>query len=200
MYKWLIAFFLVFSGGTLLADIKSSDEAIHNELRALLNDLEEAVNSKKYDQLPQYFHKNMTITMSNQEVLRSPEDIAKFFAFWFGKSGKLDHVEMKLTADALTQLYADKTIGLVYGSGVENTYLSDKRFFPMKTKWSATVIKDTDGKWRILSLHIGVNFLENPVMSMIEDNGKNLVLLGGAGGFLFGLLAGFMVWRRRKAE
>ncbi len=199
MYRWLLVLFLVFSGGQLSADVNSNDEVIHNELRELLKGLEQAVNSEKYDTLPQYFHKNMTVTMSNQEVLHSPEDIAKFFAFWFGEDGKLDHVEMKLTADVLTELYADKTMGIIYGSGVEDTYLSDERFFPMKTRWSATVIKDSDGKWRVLSLHMGVNFLDNPVMSMIEDNGKNLVLFGGVGGLLIGLLIGFILWRKRRS-
>ncbi len=200
MYKWLVVLFLVLGSGQLWADVQDSDEAIHNELRSILTGLENAVNSGKYDQLPQYFHKDMTVTMSNQEALRSPEDIAKFFAFWFGEGGKLDHVEMKLDADALTKLYADKTIGVVHGNGVENTYLSDKRFFPMKTRWSATLIKDSDGKWRILSLHMGVNFLDNPVISMVEDNTKNLMLIGGGAGALIGLLIGFLLWRKRKPE
>lgn len=198
MFRWLFVFTLIFGINQLSADVAIEDKAIHNELRGVLQGLETAVNSEKYEDLAQYFHKDMTVTMSNQEVLHSFDDISKFFAFWFGENGKLDHVEMKLNADSLTKLYANKMIGVVHGSGIEDTYLSDSRFFPMKTRWSATLIKDSDGIWRVLSLHIGVNFLDNPVMSMVEDNGKNLVMLGGFGGLLLGLLIGFILWRKRK--
>lgn len=198
MYKLLFLLFLFFSGGVLSAEVETNDQVIHNELRALLTGLETAVNSEKYDDLAQYFHKNMRVTMSNQEVLSSYEDIGKFFNFWFGKDGFLKRVEMKLTADTLTELYANKTIGIVRGLGEENTYLSDSRFFPMKTRWSATVIKDDDGKWRILSLHLGVDFLNNPVLSMAKESGKYFALIGGTGGLLLGLLLGFIFWRKKS--
>jgi len=191
---------MFFGGAALSADVNEPDHAIHEELRDLLRGLEKAVNSEHYDQLQQYLHKDMRITMSDQELLTSHADVERFFQFWFGPGGYLKRVEMKLTADAPTELYADKTIGIVRGSGVEDTYLSDSRFFPMKTRWTATVIKDDDGRWRILSLHIGVNFLDNPVLSMVEKSGKYLALAGALGGLLAGLLAGYLLWRRQTAS
>ncbi len=200
MYKWIFVLVLLLTSGTLFAaETNSEDEAIHNELRALLYGLENAVNSEHYEDLPQYFHKNMRVTMSNQEVLSSKEDIGKFFDFWFGKDGYLKRVEMTLNADELTELYADKTMGIVRGKGVENTYLSDSRFFPMQTRWTATVIKD-QGEWRILSLHIGVDFLDNPVLSMVEESGKYLALFGTLVGLILGLLLGFVFWRKRRSS
>lgn len=198
MYKVLLVLFLFLCGESLVANVDTKDEAIHNELRALLIGLENAVNNEKYDELAQYFHKNMRVTMSNQELLSSHEDITRFFDFWFGKDGYLKRVEMKLTADTLTELYANKTIGIVRGTGEENTYLSDSRFFPMQTRWSATIIKDNDGQWRILSLHLGVDFLDNPVLDMAKESGKYLALFGLLGGLLLGLLFGFLLWRKRS--
>jgi len=191
---------MFFGGAALSADVNEPDHAIHEELRDLLRGLEKAVNSGQYDQLQQYLHKDMRITMSDQELLTSYADVERFFQFWFGPGGYLKRVEMKLTADAPTELYADKTIGIVRGSGVEDTYLSDSRFFPMKTRWTATVIKDDDSKWRVLSLHIGVNFLDNPVLNMAEKSGKYLALAGALGGLFAGLLAGYLLWRRRTAS
>lgn len=181
----------------MAANPNEADHAIHEELRGLLRNIEEAVNSEQYSNLHQYLHKNMRVTMSNQEVLVSYAEVDKFFNNWFGPEGFLRRVEMKLNADALTQLYADKTMGVVQGSGVENTYLSDNRFFPMKTRWSATVIKDEDEKWRILSLHIGVNFLDNPILSVAEKSGKYFLIGGVAVGLLLGLLGGFIFWRKK---
>jgi hypothetical protein len=50
-----------------------------------------------------------------------------------------------LTADALTELSPDKTWGLVRGSGTEDYILADGRSFPMKTRWTATVVKNPEG-------------------------------------------------------
>ena len=198
MFRWLFVGILLLGGVHLSANAIEPDHAIHEELRALIKGLEEAVNSEAYDKLHQYLHKDLRITMSNQEVLSSHEDVDKFFNFWFGPDGFLKRVEMKLDADSLTELYADKTIGIVRGSGEENTYLSDSRFFPMKTRWTATVIKDVDGKWRVLSLHIGVDFLDNPILSVAKESGKYMAVAGALIGLLIGLLAGFMLWRKRQ--
>lgn len=198
MFKWGF-FILIFFGGfnLLSAAADESDHMIHNELRGLLHGIENSVNTEQYDQLGKYFHKNMRVTTSNQEVLNSHEDITKFFHYWFGPGGVLKKVEMKLDADALTEFYANKTVGVVRGSGVENCYLSDSRFFPMKTRWTATVIKDDDGKWRILTLHIGINFLDNPVLSVAKESANYFGIIGGIAGLLIGLLIGFFVWRKR---
>ena len=198
MFRWLFTALLFLGSVHLWANVNEPDHAIHEELRELINGLEEAVNSEQYDKLHQYLHKNLRITMSNQEVLSSHEDVDRFFNYWFGPNGFLKRVEMKLEADTLTELYADKTIGIVRGSGEENTYLSDNRFFPMKTRWTATVIKDVDGKWRLLTLHMGVDFLDNPILSVAKESGKYMATIGALLGLLFGLLTGFVLWRKRR--
>lgn len=200
MFKWVFVILVSLGGFNFLsAAADEPDHAIHEELRGVLGGIQNAVNTEHYEQLAQYFDKNMKVTTSNQEVLSSHEDITKFFNFWFGPSGFLKKVEMKLDADALTEFYANKTIGVVHGSGVENCYLSDSRFFPMKTRWTATVIKDEDGKWRILTLHIGINFLDNPVLSVAKESANYFGIIGGVAGLLIGLLIGFFVWRKRKS-
>ena len=122
--------------------------------------------------LGQYFHHTVRITTINQEVISSNDEIEPYFERWFGEGGYLKTLRMELEADALTEFYADKTFGVVRGSGKEDYVLSDKRFFPMETRWTATVSKDSDGQWRILTLHIGTNFLDNPILSMAENSAK----------------------------
>ena len=178
---------------------QEADQEIHEELRGLLSGIETAINAEKYGDLAQYFHEELRITTINQEVMSSRDDIEPYFDFWFGEGGYLKKLDMKLEADALTEFYADKTIGIVRGSGEEDYVLSDTRFFPMKTRWTATVIKDTDGKWRILALHIGTNFLDNPILSMAENSVKNAGIGGAVVGLLVGLLLGFLLWRRKRA-
>ena len=177
---------------------QEADQEIHEELRGLLSGIETAINAEKYGDLAQYFHEELRITTINQEVMSSRDDIEPYFDFWFGEGGYLKKLDMKLEADALTEFYADKTIGIVRGSGDEDYVLSDTRFFPMKTRWTATVIKDTDGKWRILTLHIGTNFLDNPILSMAENSVKKTGIGGAVFGLLLGVLLGFFLWRRKQ--
>jgi hypothetical protein len=173
------------------------DHAIHEELRGLLRGIEQAINSEKYGDLAQYFHERPRITTINQEIISSRPEIATYFNKWFGPGGYLKKLKMTLNADAPTEFYGNKTFGIVRGSGDEDYVLSDKRLFPMKTRWTATVIKDTDGKWRILSLHIGTNFLDNPILSVAENSAKYFAIGGAVVGLAVGVLIGF-VWKRRK--
>ena len=175
------------------------DHAIHDELRGLLRGIEQAINSENYGDLARYFHEKVRITTINQEVISSRSEIKPYFDKWFGPGGYLKKLKMTLTADALTEFYGNKTFGIVRGSGDEDYILSDKRFFPMKTRWTATVIKDTDGKWRILTLHIGTNFLDNPILTVAENSAKYFAVGGAVVGVLVGLLIGF-VWKRRRSQ
>lgn len=175
------------------------DHAIHEELRGLLRGIESAVNDQRYGDLAQYFHENMRVTTIRQEVLSSRDEIEPYFDGWFGEGGFLSDLEMKLEADALTELYADKTVGVVEGSGDEDYVLADGRTFAMKTRWTATVIKDTDGRWRILTLHIGTDFVDNPLITEIEGAVKSYAVKGGTGGAILGLIVGFLMGRRNKA-
>ena len=176
----------------------AQDDAIHDELRGLLTGIESAVNEQRYGDIAQYFDENARITTINQEVMTSTDDIEPYFEHWFGEGGYLKTLKMTLNADALTELYADDTFGVVIGSGDEDYVLSDTRFFPMKTRWTATVKKGDDGGWRILTLHIGTNFLDNPILTMVEDSAKYTGVGGLVLGLLIGIVVGFIFGRRKQ--
>jgi hypothetical protein len=174
--------------------------AIHEELRGLLQGIEAAINTEKYADLKPYFSQQMRVTTINQQVLSSPNEIDGYFKSWFGKGGYLIKMDMKLNPDALTQLYgepANPNWGLVRGAGTENYQLADGRFLPMKTRWTATVVKEADDKWRILALHIGANFFDNPIFDEVYAKIKWYAAGGLALGLLLGALGmGFL--RRKK--
>lgn len=196
--KIFVVIFLFFSASTF-AETEEPNHAIHQELRVLLQGIETAINTEKYGDLKQYFDEKLHVTTINQNVVATPDGIDAYFKEWFGPGGYLKRMEIKLNPDALTQLYGDHenpSWGLVYGGGVENYQLTDGRFLPMKTRWTATVIKESDGKWRILALHIGANFYSNPIFDAVKDSTKYYA----AGGLALGLLLGglIMVFLRRK--
>ena len=54
-----------------------------------------------------------------------------------------------------------------------------------------------NGQWKVLALHSGTNFLDNPVISAIERSTLYVASGAGAAGIVLGFLAGFFVRRRR---
>ena len=201
MLKKLLVIACMLMSSASFATTEESNHAIHEELRGLLQGIETAINTEKYSDLKQYFDEKLQVTTINQNVITTPEGIDAYFKEWFGQGGYLKKLEIKLTPDALTELYGDPanpSWGLVYGSGVENYQLSDGRFLPMKTRWTATVVKGGDGKWRILALHIGANFYDNPIFAAVKDSTKYYAAGGLAVGLLLGVL-GLAFIRRKRA-
>jgi hypothetical protein len=199
MNKVILTFFLMLAS-TVAFPAEEADQAIHEELRTLLQGMQQAINAEKYSELEPYFHENLRVTTINQEVISERSEITDYFERWFGSDGYLKTLEITLTADDTTELYGDKTFGVVRGTGNEKYVLADDRAFDMITRWTATVIKDADGQWRILSLHIGTNFLDNPILSVAESSLKAFAAVGALAGLFLGWLLSFLYLRRKKAQ
>jgi hypothetical protein len=198
MNKFILTLFLMLAS-TAAISAEEADHAIHEELRGLLQGMQKAINDEKYSELEPYFHENLRVTTINQEVISERSEITNYFEEWFGEDGYLKTLEITLTADETTELYGDKTFGIVRGTGDEKYVLSDGRSYDMVTRWTATVIKDDDGKWSILTLHIGTNFLDNPILSMAESALTTFAVGGALAGLILGLLICFLYMRRKKA-
>ncbi|MDX8412387.1 MAG: nuclear transport factor 2 family protein [Mariprofundaceae bacterium] len=187
----VLAISLVFSPMFNALAVEEHDTEIHQELRGLLKQIETAINSGNYDAMLPLLSENLRITPINQEFLSSRQEVSAYFQKWFGVNGRLKKLEISFEPDALTELSSDKTWGLVWGKGVEDYILSDARKFELHTRWTAVVVKEDDGRWRIRSIHVGTNFLDNPVLSVAENSVKYFA----AGGIAIGLLAGFLLAR-----
>jgi hypothetical protein len=103
--------------------------------------------------------------------------------------------EITADADELSQIYTG-TFAVTRGSTKEHYELADGRGFDLKGRWTGVSIKE-DGQWKMLAVHTGTNFLDNPVLAAIEKS----VAWVGAGAGAIGLLIGFLLgrWRRRRA-
>src|SRR5262245_49822453 len=174
------------------------DQEIHQELRAILTTLQSSINSGNYDAMLPVVSQNIRATTITQEIMSSPADVSAYFKRWFGPGGFLKKLDMKLEADALTELSVDKTWGLVRGSGVERYTLADGRMYDMKTRWTATVVKETDGKWRLRAIHIGTDFLDNPILDEAKAAIWRVTALGVGGGLIVGAGLTFFLKRRKK--
>jgi ketosteroid isomerase-like protein len=174
------------------------DHEIHEELRAILKTVQGAITSGNYDAMLPVVSKDIRATPINQEVLSSHEDVSAYFKRWFGPGGFLKKLDMNFEADARTELSPDKTWGLVRGSGDENYTLADGRTYDLKTRWTATIAKESDGKWRLRAIHIGTNFLDNPILTEAKSAVSKYSMLSGLGGLVVGAALSFFLVRPKK--
>jgi ketosteroid isomerase-like protein len=177
---------------------KEDHHEIHQELRAILATVQDAINSENYDAMLPVVSKNIRATTITQEVMSSPAEVSGYFKHWFGPGGYLKKLDMKLDADALTELNPELNMGLVRGSGVEKYTLADGRKYDMKTRWTAWMAKESDGKWRLRAIHIGTDFLDNPVLNETKAGLWKLATLGAAAGLLVGVGLALLIARRKQ--
>lgn len=185
---------------TTLAGVgEEKDHADHEELRALLKGVEQAMNSQKYQDLVPYFHPNLRVTVINQDKITRPEEFDPYFRDWIGQGKYVKNLKMTLTADDLTEFYGsgDSRFGVVRGGGLEDYDLTDGRRLEMKTRWTATVVKH-EGKWKILALHIGANFYNNPIVEQFQKATTTYGIGGLVAGALGGGLLVFLMMRKRQ--
>lgn len=185
-------------GSALPALAEEADHAIHEELRGILKTVETAINSGDFDKMLPVLSEQVRATPINQEFLSGRPAVSAYFKKWFGQGGYLKKLEMQLSADELTELSADRSWGLVRGTGVEKYILADGRSYELHTRWTATMVKEADGQWRIRGIHIGTDFLDNPILSEAEHALGKAAGLGALGGLLLGLGSGWLLFRRKQ--
>jgi len=75
--------------------------------------------------------------------------------------------------------------------------LKDGRTFTLKTRWSGAAIYE-DGKWKVLTAHVGNNLLDNPILDAMEKMKWIWAAVAAAIGLVVGVL-GTLLLKRRKA-
>jgi ketosteroid isomerase-like protein len=195
MVRYLAIVSLLFALPVFAAE--EADHEIHQELRGILLTVQNAVNSGNFDAMLPVLSKDIRATTITQEVMSGHQEVSAYFKKWFGPGGFLKKLQMKFTADALTELSADKTWGVVHGSAIESYTLADGRTYDMKSRWTATVVKEADGKWRLRTIHFGTNFLDNPILDAAKQAVVKYAAISGVAGLLVGGFLGFLLARRK---
>jgi ketosteroid isomerase-like protein len=189
------AMVLAFAGSA--ANAQESDHAIHEELRGLLHEVVAAINSGQYDRMLPYLAENFEGTSVTQEVMSSRADVAKYFQEWFGPTGYMRSMQMKLDADRLTEFSPDKNWGLVRGKAQEHYEAKDGDVFDFNTRWTALMARGEDGKWRLRAIHFGTNHLDNPVLTKVSRTLIRDAVIGALLALAIGIATGWWIGGHR---
>jgi hypothetical protein len=147
----------------------SDREADHQALRLLRDRVESAVNAQNMASLRSCLAQDFTFVTSDQSVLRSEAELNAYYKKMFkSKDSPILSLKTKIDATVKTK-FAGPDSGYCYGTSRDVFTLRNKRKVVIPSTWSAMVVRE-DGNWKISMAHVGVNFLENPVM---EANGMS---------------------------
>ena len=175
------------------------DHEIHEQLRGVLREIVGAINSGQYDRMLPYMTENVEATSVTQEVMGNRAEVSAYFKEWFGPTGYMRRMDMKLDADKLTELSPDKSWGLVRGKALEHYEAKDGDQFDFVTRWTAVMVRGADNQWRLRAIHFGTNHLDNPVLTKVTRTLIRDGVIGGIVALLVGLGVGVLIGRRRKA-
>ena len=193
----LAALVLAFFAASI-AGAEEPDHAIHEELRGLLRDITAAMNSGQFDQLLPYLTEDVEATSVTQEVMTGRAEVSKYFQEWFGPTGYMRRMEMRLEPDKLTELSADKSWGLVRGKALEHYEAKDGDLFDFDTRWTAVMVRSDDGRWRIRAIHFGTNHLDNPVLTKVRKTLTRYGIIGAIATLIVGVLLGWWAGRHSR--
>ena len=164
------------------------DKQDHDELRALLKLFTDSFNTRNIDALLPHLHQNFSVTMINQDVVTTANDLKGYMDKQFNAPGSpLKDVKIAPEADIRTVLFSGR-FGVNRGTSTDTYTLKDGRVFTLQTRWTGTAIHDA-GKWKVLNAHIGLNILDNPILDATEK--LKWVWAGGAA--VAGLIAGVLI-------
>ncbi len=168
--------------------------ADHDALRKLKSDVTVAANNRDYAAMQMPLHQPFMTTLVTQDSFTDFGKLKEYFESLYTRDMlRMKNVSIAAEADDLSQIYQG-TFALTKGSTKEHYELTDGRSFDMDGRWTAVSLKE-NGEWKLLAVHTGTNFLDNPVLNAIEKS----VVWFGAGGAAVGLIVGFVFgWSFRK--
>src|SRR5699024_1464323 len=138
-------------------------------------------------------------TAITQESFNEASKLKAWFEGLFNRPLlRLTALHVEAEADEPAGIY-NGTIAIARGSTKERYELADGRGFDLQGRWTATAIKES-GRWSILTIHDGTNFLKNPVLDAIERNAMYFALAGALAGVVVALPLGFLIGRRRASK
>jgi hypothetical protein len=173
-------------------------DLVHNDLRALLRGVIDAIDHWDLDKLASFFHKNAVIVWPDATVSKGPAEMRGYLlAKTTGSEKIVEAFKTQITVDELTRLYANNTMGIAFGTSLDNFTMTNGINLIVPGRWSATLIKE-DGRWLIATFHSSTDLFDNPLIA----SARNLMIWVAIGCIVGGAIIGlfFTRWYSARAK
>jgi ketosteroid isomerase-like protein len=195
----LLALLMVCALGAAAAQAQAprpSDEALHNELRALKDRAVAAVNKRDPDALMKELDPDIAFTAMNNEVVHGIAEAKAYYQkMLVGAARIVEDMSLSAEPDHLADIYENGTVAVATGTSTAHFKLAAGPEFDVPLRWSATLHRAND-KWAIASMHFSANMFENPMLSALERSIKWVAVITGVVALIVGFLLGWWLPKR----
>ena len=182
--------------GTLGA--QAQEDPAHAQLRALRDDLVDAMNKRDVNRLLSHLHPDVVVTWQNAEVSRKPEGVRSYISRMLeGPNSVVESFTTAPTVDELTILYGGDA-GVAFGSSRDSFRLRSGQSFELTSRWTATVVND-GGSWKIAAFHSSASLFDNPLLAAAQRWAMTAAIVALIAGFGIGFLISRIAQRSRRA-
>lgn len=179
-----------------VAEPDADRAADHVALRALAAQVTEAINRQDIELLKEHFTTPFAFTTSEQETLTDAANLEVYYRRLFLDEGApFVSLRMQAHPSMLTRFIAED-VGYCFGTAEEEYVLKYGRRTVLTSHWTATVVREA-GEWKVAAVHVGVNFLENPVLERVMGGARRVASIAGVAGLAFGVVATLLFRRKR---
>lgn len=166
--------------------------ADRSTLKAMLADIEQALNERNFQAALKHLHADVIITYYNAEVTRGHDEaLAYFNRMLEGPDAVVKEYSTEAEVGSPALFLGDTAVA--YGTTTENYKLAGGLEFELKGNWSTTVQKQ-DGQWVVRAIHFSTNLFDNPLLK----NAQRMGLSMASGGLVVGLIVMWLIGRRRR--
>ncbi|HZI12872.1 MAG TPA: SgcJ/EcaC family oxidoreductase [Myxococcus sp.] len=163
-------------------------EATHNALRALKQDMEDALNRQDVDRMLTHLHPDVVFTTMNNDVRVGKESIRAYYdEMMRGPNRVVDTIQAKFEVDDLTRIYG--STGIARGSSRDRYVLKDGADLVINARWTCTMVREGD-RWLIAAFHYSTNVFDNPLLDRLKTYAGIFVAVAALGALLAGVVIG----------
>jgi uncharacterized protein (TIGR02246 family) len=186
-------------GGTLAEKVElaaPSDEKLHDELRAVRDEMEKALNARDLEGLMKHLDDRVVFSTMNGDVVTGHQGVRDYFTKMLsGPGSRVKSVKAHFEATELSRLY-DSTIATSFGTTDDHYELVDGMAFNMRAQWTTTLKRGADGTWKILTFHYSANVFDNAVRDLELGMLKKFAIGGAIAALILGLFLGRLVGKK----
>jgi uncharacterized protein (TIGR02246 family) len=163
---------------------------LHDELRALRDQMEKALNAQDLDGLMKHLDERVVFSTMNGDVVIGHQGVRDYFTKMLqGPDARVKKVQAHFEATELSRLYG-QSLATAYGTTNDSYELKDGMQFSMKAQWTTTLARGVDGNWKILTFHYSANVFDNAVRDLELGMLKKVAIGAGVLALLIGLVLG----------
>lgn len=168
----------------------NAEDPAHGELRALRDDMVDAVGKRDLPRLLSHLHPNVIVTWQNAEVSRGRDGVRAYLERMLSGDRRIvDRFETKVDVDELTILYGGDT-GVAFGRSLDHFDMHNGPSIDLTSRWTATLVR-AGNEWQVAAFHASTNLFDNPVTRMA----RQWLVWTGVGALIIGILIGIVAMR-----